>query len=445
MTSHTHNTAYHVVIVGGGAGGLELATRLGDKLGRRKRAEITLVDATLTHLWKPLLHEVAAGTLNSNEDELNYLSHARAHYFRFRIGRLDGLNRAAKQVHLAATLDENEEIIVPARTLNYDTLIIAVGSTTHDFGIRGVQEHCLFLDSRQQADMLHRHLLRHFYSVSTQEFEIRASQLHIAIAGAGATGVELAAELRQAIREMTRHDIDRLIDEHMIRITLIEGAKRILPALPSNISSNTEKILKEVGVDVMVGDQIVEATADGFHMQSGALIAAETMVWAAGIKAPECLRNLDGLEVNSRNQLRVRPTLQTTLDDDIFALGDCASCPLSGKLGDVPPRAQAAHQQAELLYQSITRRIADKPLAEYRYVDYGSLVNLSRFGTVGNLMGNLRGRSSSSVMIEGWLARLAYLMLYKMHQHTLHGLRWVILFTLANWLTRASKPRLKLH
>src|SRR4051794_41111816 len=98
-------SAHRIVIVGGGAGGLELATKLGDRLGRRRRAEIVLVDATPTHLWKPLLHEVAAGALNSYQDELNYIAHAREHHFRYRYGRMSGLDRVGKNVILAPVLD----------------------------------------------------------------------------------------------------------------------------------------------------------------------------------------------------------------------------------------------------------------------------------------------------------------------------------------------------
>jgi NADH:ubiquinone reductase (H+-translocating) len=441
MTSDLH----HIVIVGGGAGGLELATKLGNKLGKKKKAAVTLIDISPTHLWKPLLHEVAAGTLNSNVDELNYLSHARAHHFRFRLGTVVGLCRADRELHLASIKDEQGGEMVPQRTIRYDTLVFAVGSTTNDFDIPGVREHCLFLDTREQADRFHRRLLNRYFRVSSHRDPSSEHGFKIAIAGAGATGVELAAELRSALKIMSTHGLERPPTDEEICFTIIEAADRVLPMLPPKISKDVEAVLKAINVEVLLNERITRADAGGFHTQSGKYIAAEMKVWAAGIRAPEFLARLDGLETNKINQLKVKPTLQTTQDDNIFAFGDCASCPQKGTDEPVPPRAQSAHQQTSLLVKSMQRRLAGKPLPEYVYRDYGSLVNLSRFQTVGTLMGNLMGRQSGSVMIEGFLARLAYLMLYKMHLWALHGPGWVVLSTIGNWLTRAGRPQLKLH
>ncbi|WP_165601745.1 FAD-dependent oxidoreductase, partial [Methylobacillus sp. MM3] len=112
--------SHRIVIVGGGAGGLELATRLGRTLGKRGKAQVTLVDAHLTHIWKPLLHEVAAGSLNSSEDELNYVAQAKWNHFEFQLGRMQGLDRACKRVRLAALVDENGVELVPERDIAYD-------------------------------------------------------------------------------------------------------------------------------------------------------------------------------------------------------------------------------------------------------------------------------------------------------------------------------------
>jgi NADH dehydrogenase len=436
---------HHIVIVGGGAGGSELATKLGDKLGKRQKAAITLIDIQPTHLWKPLLHEVAAGTLNSNVDELNYLSHARAHHFRFRLGTVDGLNRAKRELCLAPILDEQGNEIVPQRTFKYDTLVFAVGSTTNDFGIPGVSEHCLFLDTREQADRFHRQLLNCYFRVSSRTEASGEEHISIAIAGGGATGVELAAELRRALKIMSTHGLERPPRDEEIRFTIIEAAERVLPMLPPKISEEVAAVLGNIRVELLLKERIIRADADGFHTASGRFVPAQIKVWAAGIRAPDFLANLDGLEVNSINQLKVLPSLQTTRDDAVFAFGDCASVPRKDSDESVPPRAQAAHQQASLLVKSMKRRLAGKPLPEYVYKDFGSLINLSRFGTVGTLMGNLMGRQAANITIEGWLARLAYLSLYKMHLWALHGPGWVVLSTVGNWLTRAGRPQMKLH
>ncbi|WP_017939793.1 NAD(P)/FAD-dependent oxidoreductase [Zestomonas thermotolerans] len=430
---------HRIVIVGGGAGGLELATRLGRSLGRRGQARILLVDANLTHIWKPLLHEVAAGSLNSSENELNYLAQAKWNHFEFQLGRMIGLDRARKRIRLAATFDDNGAELLPERELPYDSLVIAVGSTTNDFGTPGAAEHCLFLDTRAQAERFHRQLLNHYLRAHAGQAEDQG--ISVAIVGAGATGVELAAELHHAARELAAYGLDSIRPENM-RITLIEAGPRVLPALPERISQPVHRSLEQLGVTVLTNTAVSEVTAEHLRARDGRIIPASLKVWAAGIRAPAFLRELDGLESNRIDQLVVRPTLQTSRDDDIFAFGDCAACPQPGEPGrNVPPRAQAAHQQASLLVKSFRHRLAGRPLPHYQYRDYGSLISLSRFSAVGNLMGNLMG----SVKLEGWLARMFYVSLYRMHQMALYGPLRTLLLMLGDRIGRSTEPRLKLH
>jgi NADH dehydrogenase len=429
---------HRIVIVGGGAGGLELATRLGKTLGKRGIAQITLVDANLTHIWKPLLHEVAAGSLNTSEDELNYVAQAKWNHFQFQLGRMSGLDRTDKQIQLAATLDEDGRELLPARTLGYDTLVIAVGSNTNDFGTLGAAQNCLFLDTRKQAERFHQQLLNHYLRAHAGD---NANQkISVAIVGAGATGVELAAELHHAAHELAAYGLDRIKPQDM-HITLIEAGPRVLPALPERISVPVHKTLEKLGVTVMTNATVSEVTAESLKTSTGEVIEASLKVWAAGIRAPAFLKDIDGLETNRINQLLVRPTLQTTLDDDIFAFGDCAACPQPGSDRNVPPRAQAAHQQASLLAKGLKARLEGKPLPTYAYRDYGSLVSLSSFSAVGNLMGNLTG----SVMLEGWLARMFYVSLYRMHQMALYGTFRTLMLMLGSRIGRGTEPRLKLH
>lgn len=432
--------SHRIVIVGGGAGGLELATRLGRSLGKRGQANITLVDCNLTHIWKPLLHEVAAGSLNSSWDELNYVAQAKWNHFEFQLGRMCGLDRTRKCIQLAATHDEHGFELVPEREIGYDTLVIAVGSTTNDFGTSGAAEHCIFLDTREQAERFHSQFLSHYLRAHAREGN-DATQINIAIIGAGATGVELAAELHHAAHQLAAYGLDGITPENL-RITLIEAGPRVLPALPERIGKPVHETLEKLGVRVITGAAVSEVTRDGLKTNQGQTLAANLMVWAAGIRAPAFLRELGGLESNRINQLLVRPTLQTTLDDDIFAFGDCAACPQPGSEGrNVPPRAQAAHQQASLLAKSIKLRIAGQALPEYRYRDYGSLISLSSFSAVGNLMGNLMG----SVKLEGWLARMFYISLYRLHQMALYGTTRTLLLMLSDRIGRSTEPRLKLH
>jgi NADH dehydrogenase FAD-containing subunit len=145
---------HRVLIVGGGAGGLELATRLGDSLGRRGKASIALLDKTRVHVWKPHLHEIASGTLDIEVDSVEYLARARAHHYRFRIGAMCGLDREERQVFVEPTLDEDGRQLIPPRVLGYDTLIIAVGSAGNDFDTPGVKEHAIAIDSAQTAHQM---------------------------------------------------------------------------------------------------------------------------------------------------------------------------------------------------------------------------------------------------------------------------------------------------
>lgn len=433
---------HHIVIVGGGAGGLELATQLGDRLRRRGRARITLLDQSFTHLWKPLLHEFAAGSMDMDHHELDYVAQARWHHFRFRLGRMQGLDRERREVLVAPTVDSDGAELVPAQRIAYDTLVIAVGSTTNDFGTPGAAAYAISLDTPQQAERFHKRLMNAFIRANAQSSPLRPEQLKVAIIGAGATGVELSAQLHKTTREAVAYGLDRIDPERDMRITIVEAAPRILPALPERLSVAAARLLRRLNIEMLTGERVTEVTASGVATANGRHVPAELVVWAAGIKAPDMLKNLDGLESNHLNRLMVTPTLQTTRDPDIFAFGDCACCPWPDHDGCVPPRAQAAHQQASHLARSLRNRLRGVPLAPYRYRDFGSLVSLGRYSTIGNLMGTLSGRG---FFIEGYFARLMYLSLYKMHRYALHGFWRVALETLARLITRRTEPPVKLH
>lgn len=434
---------HKIVIVGGGAGGLELATKLGDTLGKNKKAEITLIDCTKTHVWKPLLHEIAAGSMNPDKHELEYMAQAHWHHFRFRLGRMDRLNRRKKEVSIASYIDEDGKEIIPRRSFKYDTLVISVGSTTNDFGIKGAAEHSIALDTQEQAEVFHQKLHHAILKAQTQKKAIQPGQLEVVIVGAGATGVELAAELHKATREMTAYGIDRINPDRDIKISIIEASSRLLPALPKKLSHSVALELGKLHVHLYLGERVTEVSAKGIKTHTKKIISSSLVVWAAGVKAPDFLKNIDGLETNRINQLMVNSSLQTTKDDSIFAFGDCAACPIDGTDQYVPPRAQAAHQQANLLFRSMKLRVKGKiHLPRYVYKDYGSLVNLGTYSTVGNLMGSLIG---DSMFIEGIIARLMYQSLYKMHLMALHGFMSMALQSLARMITRRSEAQVKLH
>src|SRR6187401_3289481 len=429
-----------IVIVGGGAAGLELARKLGAKYGR-KRHDIILVERNRTHIWKPLLHEVAAGSLDANLDEVGYRSHCHRWGYRYFFGSLESIDRETWQVVLAPLLDEDGSELIGRHVIRYDYLVIAVGSVSNDFGTPGVRENCLFLDDRAGADRFRNRLLDHCLRVSRAMSVDPAVDAHvrIAIVGGGATGVELAAELYNAAAALRYYGLE-VFDESRLAITLIEAGPRILPALPERLADAAKAELEALGVTVCCGLRVTEARPHAIVTETGT-IEADLLVWAAGVKAAQLLATL-GLETNRSNQLLVRETLQTTLDERIFAIGDCCSCTPPGAKVPVPPRAQAAHQMASAAFANLVRLMDGRPLRPFAYHDHGSLVSLSRFSTVGSLMGNLIG---GRMAIEGRLARLVYTSLYRMHLLAIHGWLKGTALLLVGRVNRIVRPRLKLH
>jgi NADH dehydrogenase len=430
-----------IVVVGGGAGGLELVRRLGARFGR-ERHDIILVEKNRTHVWKPLLHEVAAGSLDANLDEVGYRSHCHRWGYRYFLGTLESIDRATRRVVLAPLLDEDGSELIGAHTIRYDYLVLAVGSVTNDFGIPGVAEHCLFLDDRAGADRFRNRLLDHCLRVSrTMSSRPNADEhVRIAIVGGGATGVELAAELYDSAAALSYYGLE-VFDESRLQITLLEAGPRILPALPETLASAAQEELEALGVRVCTGLAVSEAVSHALFTGEGERIDADLMVWAAGVKAPPFLAGV-GLEVNRNNQVVVRETLQSVSDERIFAIGDCCCYLPLGADRPVPPRAQAAHQMATAVFRNLARLMDARPLKPFVYRDHGSLVSLSRFSTVGSLMGNLVG---GRMAIEGRLARFVYTSLYRLHMLAIHGWLKGTALLLVGRVNRIIRPRLKLH
>lgn len=432
-----------IVVVGGGAGGLELVRRLGARLGRA-RFDIILVERNRTHIWKPLLHEVAAGSLDANLDEVGYRSHAHRWGYRYFFGSLEDIDRDAREVVIAPVLDEDGSEIIARHRIRYDYLVVAIGAVSNDFGTPGVRQHCMFLEDRAQADRFRQRLLNHCLRVSRAMSADPAAdaRVNIAIVGGGATGVELAAELFNAAAGLRHYGLE-VFDESRLKVTLIEAGPRILPALPETLAKAAHEELEALGVRVLTGTPVTEVTPAGMRLKDGSLLLADLRVWAAGVRAPDLLRDIAGLETNRNAQLVVKPTLQTTRDPRILALGDCAAA-LDGETGKpVPPRAQAAHQMAETVYRNLRKLIDGRDdLERFVYRDRGSLVSLSRFSTVGSLMGNLVG---GRMAIEGRLARFVYLSLYRMHLIAIHGWPKGLALMAVGRVNQVIRPRLKLH
>jgi NADH dehydrogenase len=375
--------------------------------------------------------------MDSETDSVELIAHARRRHYRYRIGEMIGLNRAKRQIYVAPSHDEDGQTVIPPRVLGYDTLIIAVGSLSNDFGTPGVAEHAIALDTLDQAARFNRRMINACLRANAQYEPLRPGQLHCAIIGAGATGVELAAELHKSMRDLASYNLDRIDFDMHIKIDLIEAAPRILAALPESLSVRTAELLRALGVNIRTGTRVTAVREGEIVLDNGEVLPAEMIVWAAGIKAPDFLRDLDGLETDRLNRVVVRPTMQTTRDDNIFAIGDCACCLLPGSDQPLPPRAQTARQQADYMVKVIKARLRGAPLPEFKYRDLGSLVSLADYNALGVVLNDLK--------LEGLFARLAYRSLHHMHLRALHGNLKVALDSIAKIFTRRTEPRIKLH
>lgn len=431
--------AHKVVIVGGGAGGLELAAKLGRKYGP---AHVLLVDKDGGHIWKPSLHEVAAGTLDIHREGLSYFMLAKDCGFTFIYGELEAIDREARLLKLKPVLSDSQEEVFPARDIAYDTLVMAVGSKSNFFGTPGAAKFAIALDSTAEAERFRLRLLHELVQASRNKSEEPGYKLNIGIVGGGATGVELAAELLEACADASFYGLNDLDPATDIRITLLEGSQRILSALPEKMSAAAQELLESRGVKVKTSVRVASVEADALIDSEGNRYPADLCVWAAGIEAPAWLSRL-GLETNRINQLIVDSSLRSS-DPAIYALGDCAEAPWLGEDRPLPARAQVAHQQASFLLDTMRDRIrGQQPQArEFRFRDYGSLVSVGHSRGVGSLMGVLSGKNW---FVEGWLARLMYMSLHLMHHLAVLGPVRTGTLAIGRLFMKRAAPRVKLH
>ena len=431
------NDARQVVIIGGGAGGLELAVKLAKRYRRRNDTDVVLIDKNPTHIWKPLLHEVATGSMNSYHDEASYRMLARKHHFRFLLGRVEQIDLEQKRLVLSSVDDVDGQEMMPGRTVVYDYLTVSVGSQSNDYNIPGVSAFSKQLDSREQAEVFHKEFTLQLHRVNARQ-DI-TSPLSVAIIGGGATGVELAADMHNVVQRLKEYGFEQLSRDRLV-VSIVEAAPGLLPRLPERIGASVQCELARIGVNVKVNTRVSEVTENAVMTSEGEEIPADISVWAAGVKAPSWLGDC-GFPVDRLGRIEVNGDLSVKNLPGVYAIGDCCSC-YTDEGVEVPPRAQAAHQMASIAAHNIRAEIDDRRKKDFVYRDFGSLVSLSKFSTIGNLMGNLvRG----TVFIEGWIARMVYLSLYRMHQRAIHGTLSMLLIMLGDRIYKATRAEVKLH
>ena len=441
MNTSAQRAQHRIVIVGGGAGGLELATHLGQR-SRAHGAAVVLVDRNATHFWKPRLHEVAVGLIGSGDDEISYLAQGRAHGFEFQMGPLEGLDMARRVIRLGhVKAQAGQDDLLGAREIPFDTLVLAFGSRVNDFGIPGVIEHCHMLDSAAQAQ----HLQRSFIEGAIQVAAGRIDHLSVGIVGAGATGVELAAELHHAVHAMERYGgLASPGGTNRLEIYVIDRADRVLPSTHPKTSAAAMASLQKLGVQLRLGASVERVTADALYLSGGERVPCGIKVWASGVAGHDVVHQLAGLTVNKGGRIEVDAALACIGVQGVFAMGDCAAAPASadGK-ALLPPTAQVAHQQAQYLAKALERRLVQKPVKPFQFHSKGTLISLGEGEAAGEVPSF--AREDKSYPIRGTLAKLLYVSLFQMHRVALHGwLRAGALFV-ADRLRGTTLPPVKLH
>jgi len=429
---------HRVVVVGGGAGGVELAIGL----ARRANAatdEVVLIDKESSHLWKPRLHEVAAGLMNPGEDQVGYLALAQAHGFRFHYGALAGLDSSARTIRLAAVENPpgDDEVVLGPREMGYDELVLAFGSQVNDFGIEGVIEHCHMLDSCAQASAFN----RSFLNAAMQIAEGQREHLSVGIVGAGATGVELAAELRYAASAMKRYG--GLGAAHRLDITIVDMASRVLAGADSRTSAYAAARLNALGVKIELNQVVSRVTALGLHLKDGKFIPCDLKVWASGITGQPIIRSLSGLQISKQNRIVTDSRLACSGLEHIYALGDCAAVPDAHGASALPATAQVAHQQASYLADALACKRNGKQVEPFIYRPRGILVSLGRSEAAGEFPALRQGRRA--VLARGLLPKLIYVSLLHLHRAAMYGWVQAVALAVSDRLRRIAVPPVKLH
>lgn len=409
-------TGHRVVIIGGGVAGLDVAT----VLGRRRGFTVSVIDEAPTHVWKPMLHSIAAGSQDAAMVGAPYVANARRHGFAYVPGRACAIDADARQVTVAA-VERHGVAMLPERTIAYDTLVLAVGSVAASFGVPGVAEHSRHIDTLAEA-----------IDAQSEIAARLAAALHagrtlsIAIVGGGATGVQLAAELLTVADSYDDLGIGAARDA--LRIQLLDRGDRLLAAFPPRVSAAAKARLESLGAAVRLDAVVCAATAKGLVLEGGAEIAADIVIWAAGVEGAMPSSITSPVKLDRAGRCIVDAHCRTS-HDGIFAIGDCAAMPLGEEGRPLPPTAQVAYQQALYLGRRLPALVAGRTVPPFRYRDRGALVSLGEYDAFGSLgsYGLFGDR-----FLRGRIAQLGHALLYRRHQVRLHGLRRALLLWIAD-------------
>ena len=355
----------HVVIVGGGFGGLYAAKRL-----RRAPVRVTVIDRRNHHLFQPLLYQVAMAGLSPGDVAYPIRSILRRQEnTRVLLGEVTAVDLATRTVRI-----QDDEL------LPYDHLILAAGVGHSYFGHEEWEPDAPGLKSLEDALEIRRRVLLAFERAEheTDDAE-RAALMTFVVVGAGPTGVELAGALADIARTVLVGDF-RNIDPRRARVVLVEAGPRVLPPFPEDLARKAEASLERLGVDVLSGRPVTKVDASGVSLGKER-IEARTVLWAAGVAASPLSRTL-GVALDRAGRVLVERDLSIPGHPEAFVIGDLASLrdERSGK--PVPGLAPAATQEGRHAVDMILRRLAGKPTEPFCYVDKGNLATIGKAAAV---------------------------------------------------------------
>jgi len=391
-----------VVVIGAGFGGLYATKKLA-----KADVEVLLIDRQNFHLFTPLLYQVATSGLEPGEIAypVRGILHGGSNV-RFLLGSVEAID----PVHHTVTVrSESKTCQEP-----YDYLIVAAGSQTHYFGNASIQQHAFGLKTLSEAVVLRNHILKCFENAAWLDDPARREALTtLVVVGGGPTGLETVGALRELYRYVLSKEYAGQIPDPAGRVILIEAQDHLLHPYPARLQNAARQQLEDMGVEVILGRQVVEAAGDHIRLDDGRVIATHTLVWNAGVKASP-LADLLGVPLQRSGRVPVRPTLEVGDLDSVYVVGDMAY--LEDPKGEpYPMLIPVAKQQGMLAAANILRRIAGQPQANFTYTglrDRGIMATIGRSRAVAWIF--------YKVQLTGYLAWLAWLGL---HLITLLGFR----------------------
>jgi NADH dehydrogenase len=392
----------HIVIVGAGFGGMEVARRL-----KNAPVQITLIDRHNYHLFQPLLYQIAiAGLVPSQIAYPLRTIFRRQKNITFQMGEVTSVDFESRYVK------SNGSVIA------YDTLVLAVGGQTNFFGMNSVEENGFQLKNVESAVETRNHLLKLFEDASREvDVEKRRAMLTFVVVGAGPTGVETAGALAELITHVMAKDYPQM-DLSEVRVLLLEAGNTVMPAYPDELRKATADLLRSKNVEIMLNAKLTQYYGQQVNLADGRQINSRTLIWTAGVKASEITNRL-GVQQAGSGRVRTDAFLRVPSHPEVFVIGDAAYAE-NGNGQPLPMLATVAQQQAKVTAENIQRILKAKDLEPFHYKDPGLLATIGRNAAVARIWG---------LSFSGFLAWMIWVVL---HIYRLIGFRNRIL-VLINW------------